>query len=149
MTSLYTRAMNSTDPSQSPLPPRNPKDHDPQGCNIRPKLSCNSQCLIPVNSATSKFSIIWQLAWFNTFSLSFSSIFIASGPLKYRGYRTTNPSRGEALGGLSKINAKTCTLGTLADYDAWTVMGHSEWDYETVLPYFLKSKRTLNQHDSD
>lgn len=40
------------------------------------------------------------------------------------------------------------TRGTPADYDNWAALGHPEWSYEKVLPYFVKSEKTLNQPKS-
>ena len=44
---------------------------------------------------------------------------------------------GEVLGGASRINFMAYTRDA-GDHDAWSVMGHPEWGYEKILPYFVK-----------
>ena len=53
-----------------------------------------------------------------------------------RGYQP----RGKALGGSSAINAMLYVRGQRADYDGWADAGCDGWDWDSVLPYFLKSE---------
>lgn len=71
-----------------------------------------------------------------------------SEPMKYCDGRRSGVIRGEALGGTSRINSMIYTRGTPADYDAWASLGHSEWSYEKLLPYFVKSETSLDYQDS-
>jgi len=48
--------------------------------------------------------------------------------------------RGRVLGGSSAINAMCYTRGHRADYDAWEAMGAQGWNWDRVLPYFIKSE---------
>jgi choline dehydrogenase len=48
--------------------------------------------------------------------------------------------RGKVLGGSSSINAMIYVRGQREDYDAWASMGNAGWDFENVLPYFLKAQ---------
>lgn len=48
--------------------------------------------------------------------------------------------RGKALGGSSAINAMLYTRGHPSDYDQWADLGADGWDWQSVLPYFLKSQ---------
>ncbi|KAL9077854.1 MAG: hypothetical protein Q9157_003231 [Trypethelium eluteriae] len=57
--------------------------------------------------------------------------------------------RGDVLGGSSRVNAMVYTRGSVADYDIWSSMGHPEWSYEKVLPYFKKAEMVLDQSKSD
>ncbi|TGO17295.1 hypothetical protein BTUL_0019g00850 [Botrytis tulipae] len=71
-----------------------------------------------------------------------------SEPMKYCDDRRSGVIRREALGGTSRINSMIYTRGTPADYDAWASLGHSEWSYEKLLPYFVKSETSLDYQDS-
>jgi choline dehydrogenase len=48
--------------------------------------------------------------------------------------------RGKVLGGSSSINAMVYIRGQVEDYDNWAALGNTGWDFESVLPYFLKSQ---------
>lgn len=49
--------------------------------------------------------------------------------------------RGKTLGGSSSINAMAYVRGNKADYDGWADLGNDGWDYENVLPYFIRSEK--------
>jgi len=48
--------------------------------------------------------------------------------------------RGRILGGSSSINAMIYYRGQAEDYDGWQAMGNPDWDFASVLPWFLKSQ---------
>jgi choline dehydrogenase-like flavoprotein len=50
----------------------------------------------------------------------------------------------EALGGTSRINGKLVTRGIPAGYNEWADMGHSNWSWDKVEPYFKKSETALD-----
>ena len=51
--------------------------------------------------------------------------------------------RGRTLGGSSAINAMLYVRGHPGDYDEWADLGADGWDWQSVLPYFLKSEGNL------
>lgn len=53
-----------------------------------------------------------------------------------RGYQP----RGRALGGSSAINAMLYIRGHASDYDEWADLGAEGWDWQSVLPYFLRAE---------
>lgn len=52
--------------------------------------------------------------------------------------------RGKVLGGSSSINAMCYCRGHRKDYDSWAVSGAVGWDYDSVLPYFIRSEDQEN-----
>ncbi|KAI9643938.1 hypothetical protein NHQ30_007289 [Ciborinia camelliae] len=69
-------------------------------------------------------------------------------PMKYCDNRQSGVIRGDVLGGTSRINSMIYTRGAAADYDAWATLGHPEWSYDKVLPYFVKSETSLDYKNS-
>ena len=53
-----------------------------------------------------------------------------------RGYQP----RGKGLGGSSSINAMVYLRGQPQDYQRWVDAGASGWDWDNLLPYFLKAE---------
>ena len=48
--------------------------------------------------------------------------------------------RGKVLGGTSAINGMVYIRGHRADYDNWAQAGCIGWDYDSVLPHFVRSE---------
>lgn len=48
--------------------------------------------------------------------------------------------RGKTLGGSSSINLMVYIRGDRSDFDGWSQSGCEGWDYESVLPYFIKAE---------
>lgn len=57
--------------------------------------------------------------------------------------------RGKTLGGSSSINAMAYVRGNKADYDGWANLGNEGWDYESVLPYFIRSEKNEQAEQLD
>lgn len=47
--------------------------------------------------------------------------------------------RGKVLGGSSSINAMVYIRGAKRDFNDWADRGNPGWDYQSVLPYFVRS----------
>ncbi|GAA4448500.1 choline dehydrogenase [Nibrella saemangeumensis] len=48
--------------------------------------------------------------------------------------------RGKTLGGCSSTNAMAYIRGNREDYNDWARLGNAGWQYEEVLPYFIRSE---------
>jgi choline dehydrogenase len=48
--------------------------------------------------------------------------------------------RGKVLGGSSSINGQLYVRGHPHDYDDWRQQGNAGWDWESVLPYFMRAE---------
>jgi choline dehydrogenase len=57
---------------------------------------------------------------------------------QYQG--STAYPRGKTLGGSSAINLMVYIRGNRADFDGWSQRGCVGWDYDSVLPYFVKAE---------
>lgn len=55
--------------------------------------------------------------------------------------------RGRMLGGSSSMNAMVYIRGNRADYDGWATEGAPGWDYESLLPYFIKAEANERGED--
>ena len=57
----------------------------------------------------------------------------------------TEWTRGKMLGGTSNINFMVYTRGNYHDYNNWAKLtGDETWNWENVLPYFIKSERLVD-----
>jgi len=52
--------------------------------------------------------------------------------------------RGKVLGGSSSINAMIYCRGHRKDYDDWAAAGARGWDFEKILPYFIRAEDQEN-----
>ena len=59
-------------------------------------------------------------------------------PDKWLNGRSLGYARGKVMGGCTSINAMIYMRGQRSDYDHWKSLGNDGWDWESVLPYFLR-----------
>lgn len=65
---------------------------------------------------------------------------VMTTPQRHANNRSLFWPRGRTLGGSSSLNGMVYIRGHRSDYDAWAYDGATGWDWERVLPYFLKSE---------
>lgn len=58
-------------------------------------------------------------------------------------------TRGKILGGSTAINGGYYVRARTADFDRWVALGHTEWAYDTVLPYYRRQETDLNYGQSE
>ncbi|WP_078085635.1 GMC family oxidoreductase [Microbulbifer mangrovi] len=61
-------------------------------------------------------------------------------PQRHLNNRTLFWPRGKTLGGSSAINAMVYIRGNPGDYNDWESAGNPGWNWDTLLPYFLKAE---------
>jgi predicted dehydrogenase (TIGR03970 family) len=57
--------------------------------------------------------------------------------------------RGRILGGSSALNGTYFIRGTRSDFDYWASLGHDEWSYDKVLPFYRKLETDLDYPDPE
>ncbi|KAL8749801.1 MAG: hypothetical protein Q9199_007470 [Rusavskia elegans] len=57
--------------------------------------------------------------------------------------------QGKVLGGGSILNAMCWNRGGQDDYDTWAALGNPGWDWEGMLPYFIKSETYTPVYSAD
>ncbi|KAF5715928.1 alcohol oxidase [Fusarium mundagurra] len=54
---------------------------------------------------------------------------------------------GKVVGGSTKLNRMVYDRGSKADYDRWAELGNSDWQWDTLLPYFKKNEKFTGPND--
>ncbi|KAH7014188.1 GMC oxidoreductase [Microdochium trichocladiopsis] len=67
---------------------------------------------------------------------------------KFTGGSKQTLRAGKALGGTSTINGMAFTRAESTQIDAWEILGNEGWNWENLLPYYLKSEHFQVPADS-
>ncbi|KAA0194369.1 hypothetical protein HAZT_HAZT004712, partial [Hyalella azteca] len=54
--------------------------------------------------------------------------------------------RGKVIGGCSAINYMTFIRGNRKDFDTWAEMGNTGWDYDSIMPFYIKMENYKGKH---
>lgn len=120
------------------------------GATLASRLSENSACRVCLLEAGKKdrnplIHIPFGLSLLSRFSsINWNYTTTAQAQL---GNRQLFWPRGKTLGGSSSVNAMCYIRGDHKDYDDWAKNGASGWDWQSVLPYFIKAED--QQHGAD
>lgn len=55
--------------------------------------------------------------------------------------------QGKVVGGSTKLNRMVFDRGSKSDYDGWELLGNSDWNFASLLPYFKKVRLSRFQTD--
>lgn len=113
------------------------------GCVLAARLSENPDCnviLIEAGGRDSSPYIHLPVTYYKTTGPKFTWGY-QTAPIEHQGGISTPYAQARVLGGGSSINAQVYMRGMPQDYDEWRdEYGCSNWGYEDVLPYFIKSE---------
>ncbi len=113
------------------------------GCAVAARLSESGRYRVLLLEAGGKDSSPWI-----RIPMGFSQLYAnprvnwmyESEPEAQLGGRRLYQPRGKVLGGTSSINGMVYMRGNAADYDEWRQRGCTGWDWDSVLPYFMKAE---------
>ncbi|KAA0192759.1 hypothetical protein HAZT_HAZT007831 [Hyalella azteca] len=54
--------------------------------------------------------------------------------------------RGKVIGGTSAINYMIFIRGNRKDFDTWAEMGNTGWDYDSIMPLYMKMENYKGKH---
>ncbi len=73
---------------------------------------------------------------------------LSTEPQTYLDGATRPLPLGKVLGGGSILNAMCWNRGGIDDYDSWEALGNPGWNWDGLLPYFIKVMPKLSSRDS-
>src|SRR3954447_12719424 len=119
------------------------------GCVLAARLSEKPEvkvALIEAGPPDTAQEIHIPAAFPQLFKTQFDWDFLTEPEPQLDGRRVYLP-RGRMLGGSSSMNAMVYIRGNRADYDGWAKGGATGWDYDSVLPYFIKAEANERRED--
>jgi choline dehydrogenase len=113
------------------------------GCVLANRLSADGRTKVLLLEAGPKDNYIWihiPIGYGKTmFHQTYNWGFYTDSEPNMHGRKIYWP-RGRGLGGSSSINGLIFIRGQREDYDHWAQLGNTGWDWNSVLPYFIKSE---------
>jgi choline dehydrogenase len=113
------------------------------GCVLAGRLSENpgvSVCLLEAGRKDDSVFVQAPAGVAASVPYGFFSWHYDTSPQKGLNGRQGFQPRGKVLGGSSSINAMMYIRGNKWDYDNWAAQGNKGWDYNSILPYFIKAE---------
>ena len=122
------------------------------GCVIASRLSENknvSVCLIEAGGSDKGAMVQMPAGVAASVPYGINSWHYNTVPQKELNNRCGFMPRGKVLGGSSSINAMVYIRGNKHDYNSWAARGNEGWDYESLLPYFIKAENNKTFTESE
>lgn len=113
------------------------------GCVLASRLSENKQvsvCLIEAGGSDKSAMVQMPAGVAASVPYGINSWHYNTVPQKELNNRGGFMPRGKVLGGSSSINAMVYIRGNKHDYNSWAAQGNPGWDYDSLLPYFIKAE---------
>ncbi len=113
------------------------------GCAVAGRLSEDGRFRVLLLEAGPRDTNPWihiPLGYHKTYTNPRINWMFDSEPEPELNNRVMYQPRGKVLGGTSSINGMVYMRGNAADYDEWRQRGCDGWDYESVLPYFMRAE---------
>jgi len=112
------------------------------GCVLAHRLSenPNQKVLLIEAGMDNRDPRIEMPSAYSTLNHSYLNWNFYTEPQKFVNNRRLYQPRGKAIGGSGMINCMAYIRGNKADYNNWSNMGCEGWDYNSILPYFIKSE---------
>jgi choline dehydrogenase len=113
------------------------------GCVLANRLSANGRYKVLLLEAGPKDNYLWihiPIGYGKTMFHKLYNWGFYTDPEETMHGRKIYWPRGRGLGGSSSINGLIFVRGQKEDYDHWAQLGNSGWDWNNVLPYFVKSE---------
>ena len=112
------------------------------GCVLANRLSENGKyhvTLLEAGGSDRRFWIKLPIGYGKTYFDDRVNWKYTTEPCEALNGRESYWPRGKVLGGSSSINAMVYIRGARHDFDDWADKGNTDWGFDSVLPYFLKS----------
>jgi len=113
------------------------------GCVLANRLSAISSNKVLLIEAGGKDNYPWihiPVGYYKTMHNPRTDWCFKTEPDETMNNRSINYPRGKTLGGSSSINGLLYIRGQEEDYNTWRQLGNVGWNWNDVLPYFLKAE---------
>ena len=113
------------------------------GCALANRLSACGRYQVALLEAGSRDWYPWihvPVGYFKTMGNPRTDWCYKTQPCPGLNGRSLPWPRGKVLGGSSSINGLLYVRGQAQDYDDWANLGNEGWDWQNILPYFIRSE---------